>query len=536
MDRESTAAGLGRFTLPWSHLLVLSLWIWAVWSCAEHWKGNPNYSYGWVVPFLVAGFGLRRYLQLDRAALIGSTAIAPRSGLVQLLAGAGVALLAFGLEYAREEVWHQEVVLWSICLLTVAATLAVFQIRGGKALLRAELFPVLFFLTAVPWPPRLEQPIVSGLMRWVAATTTELLHWLGVEAQMAGAAIALPTGLVGISEACSGVRSLQAGIMFGLAMGEWFLLKPLRRVILLFIAIGLALLTNLIRTLALSLEAERHGLAAVDRVHDAIGNVMITSLIVGIWLVGRVLAGRRLDGRRLDRVSPYREIRDRLFVRGSIFSAWPLFRIVAVSLLIGIFAAHGLEAWSEAKERMQTAPFFVVRPNDSNHLQRIPAEIWNELRPTTGEQIHRVSSELPGGSADCFHFFWKPSPWNRFALVHRPDICMPGIGWISVGSPESIELELNGHRLNCYLFRFTRGNAYALELWGLWRNGESVSLDYDAAQALGAAVAPPALRLGGKRRSATEIVACSVIGDGSSPPPEIAVALLQSVFQYKDHE
>ena len=532
MHRESTAAGLARFTIPWSHLLVWSLWIWAVWSCAEHWKGNPNYSYGWAVPFLAAGFGFRRYLQLDRTALIGPADLGPRSKLVQVLAGAGVALLAFGLEYAREEVWHQEIVLWSICLLTAGATLAVFQIGGGKALMRAELFPVLFFLTAVPWPPRLEQPIVTGLMRWVAATTTELLHWFGVEAQMSGAAIALSTGLVGISEACSGVRSLQAGIMFGLAMGEWFLLKPLRRVILLFFAIGLALLTNLIRTLALSLEAERHGLAAVDRVHDTIGNIMISSLIVGIWLIGRVLAGRRRSGR----VPSLGEIRARLFVSGSIFSARPLFRIVAVSLLIGIFTAHGFEAWSEAKDRMQTAPFFVVRPNDATQLQRIPTEIWNELRPTTGQQIHRVGSELPGGSADCFHFFWKPSPWNRFALVHRPDICMPGIGWISVGPPEPVELDLNGHRLNCYLFRFTRGNAYALELWGLWRNGEPVPLDYDAGQALGAAVTPPALHLEGKRRSATEIVACSVIGEGTSPSPEIAVALLQSVFQYKDHE
>src|SRR5207245_2044932 len=161
--------------------------------------------------------------------------------------------------------------------------------RGGPVFARAELFPVLFFLTAVPWPPRFEQPIVSSLMRWVADTTTELLRWLGIEAQTSGAAIALRSGLVGISQACSGIRSLQAGIMFGLAMGEWFLLRPARRLILLFVAIALALATNLARTLALSLQAEWNGIDSLDRVHDLIGNVMISTLIVGTWIAGKLL-------------------------------------------------------------------------------------------------------------------------------------------------------------------------------------------------------------------------------------------------------
>jgi exosortase/archaeosortase family protein len=139
---------------------------------------------------------------------------------------------------------------------------------GGKTLLLAELFPVLFFLTAVPWPPRFEQPITAGLMQAVTAGTTVFLHWFGIPAQTTGGAITLRTGVVGITEACSGMRSLQAGIMFGLAMGEWFLLRPFRRITLLFIAIALALTTNFIRTLPLSLQAEWHGLDAVEKIHD----------------------------------------------------------------------------------------------------------------------------------------------------------------------------------------------------------------------------------------------------------------------------
>src|ERR1700722_9587075 len=171
-----------RVAISWSHAVVLAVWSWAVWSCAEHWRGNPNYSYGWAVPLLAFGFAMRRYFRIDPSDLSAPAPPRLRSVWVLSVVGLLTAILIFALEYAREQVWHPEVVLWVICLLAVGSTLAIFQIRAGSALVRAELFPVMFFLTAVPWPPRFEQPIVSSLMRWVAQATTELLHWFGVEA------------------------------------------------------------------------------------------------------------------------------------------------------------------------------------------------------------------------------------------------------------------------------------------------------------------------------------------------------------------
>lgn len=524
----------GVLTLPWAAILLFGLWSWAIWSCAEHWQGNPNYSYGWAVPILAAGFVLRRYLLIERSGSIQAPAvphmsILPRIG-VALFSGA----IFFTLEYSREQMWHPEIVLWLICLLAVTSTLAILRLSGGDALARSELFPILFFLTAVPWPPRFEQPIVSSLMRWIATSTTELLHWFGIEAQTSGAAIALRSGFVGISEACSGVRSLQAGIMFGLAMGEWFLLWPVRRVVLLFIAVALALATNLIRTFALSVQAEWHGIESLDRVHDLIGNIVITALLLLIWVAGRVLAPRQSSALGLSIKQIIQHLR--LFVRTLTIPAGQTLRVLALSLLIGIIGAQSLSAWIEAKEQVQTVPLFYAKINRSNQFLRIPPEIWNELRPTTGEQIRHQGAELPGGTADCFHFFWKPSLWNRFALVHRPDICMPGVGWKSSGPPEPLIVSLDGESIRCHLFRFRRGDVYAAELWGVWRNGQPLSIDYKPAQVMGVVVPPPSLHLEGKRGSATEMIACSVIADGTAPPAEKAVAVLRSVFEYKRHE
>jgi exosortase len=508
-------------SFPWVVGIPAILWGWAIWSCAEYWQGNPNYSYGWAVPILAAGFGLRRWVMMQPSPEPGGSARLPWSFVLPAALAAAVA--AFALEYAREQVWHPIVVVWSISLLAVITTLGLLRWRRGSAGTRTELFPVLFFLTAVPWPPRLEQPITGNLMRWVAQATTELLHWGGIEAQASGGAIALRNGLVGITEACSGIRSLQAGIMFGLAMGEWFLLSGSRRIILLVSAIGLALLTNLARTLVLTLQAHEHGINSVEQVHDLVGNIVVTAMVAGVWILGRLL-----------REKPTGESR---WEFASLREVWlgPSSRALAtvvVSLVVGLTGARIFSARLDARAASQTSPFFAPRTSDADRSGDIPKSVWTELHPSSGEYIRHRNDGLPKGGADCFHFFWKPSPWNRFALVHRPDVCMPGVGWSSVGGATAQEIELDGRRLRFHVFRFRRGNTHALELWGAWRNGEPVPMEYRAEQIIGAAPLPPSLQLEGKRRSATEIVSCSLISDGDEPSTEAALETLRAVFKY----
>jgi exosortase len=532
----------GRKSLTFGTLLV-GLWTWAIWSCAEHWRGNANYSYGWIVPVLVAAFALRRfYLAGDpirQTSAVASASLGARSGRhynaaiwLAILLGLIAAAIFFGLEYAREQVLHPIIVIWLIALFPVVLTLGWCWAAGGKQLFVTELFPILFFLTAVPWPPRFEQPITAGLMNAVAAATTALLHLCGIPAQTSGGAITLRNGIVGITEACSGVRSLQSGIMFGLAMGEWFLLRPLKRIALLCIAISLALGTNLIRTFVLSLQAEWHGVAAVEKIHDLTGTLVVTAMVVAIWICGRLLRGHSIAAAAFE----LKKIWERW--RTITSASPPILSQAATTMLLagiaGIAVAQIVSNRIEAADQTQTSPFFSLRDNGSVAQSRIelPREVWNELHPSSGQAIRVRDERL--GYAESYHFFWKPSPWNRFVLVHRPDICMPGVGWESAGGPKAMTVEFSGRKVQLYSFRFHRGDVEALELWGVWRNGDPVPLDYQPDQVLGAAAAPPPLHLEGKRRSATEIVSCVIAGNSRYPPePQRAVAILKSLFDYQ---
>src|SRR5438132_6899298 len=318
----------------------------------------------------------------------------------------------FGLEFAREQVWHPIIVIWAIAFVPITLTLLACRLAGGGSLLRAELFPILFFLTAVPWPPRFEQPITAGLMQAVAAATTALLHWFGIPAQTAGGAITLRTGVVGITEACSGMRSLQAGIMFGLAIGEWFLLRPLRRIALLFVAIALAFATNLIRTLALSLQAEWHGLDAVEKIHDLTGTVAVIVLVIAIWICALALRSPRAKAHfGLENLGT----RLRAIDVGIPASLQAVTLAILIAGIFGIGIAQIVSAKIEAGDQTQMAPFFFVREDPSQTRVCLPRDVWNELHPTSGEYFR---ARNPGSSAAAARrLFWRRSPWHRRGVI-----------------------------------------------------------------------------------------------------------------------
>src|SRR5256885_13477284 len=153
--------------------LLLAAWTWAIWSCAEYWRANPNYSYGWIVPILGLAYAARR-LTLAQSENIARPIFAIPIWLIVYF-GIVAAAIFFGLEFAREQVWHPIIVIWAIAFVPITLTLFACWLAGGRNLLRAELFPILFFLTAVPWPPRFEQPITAGVIVGGAAATPGLV-------------------------------------------------------------------------------------------------------------------------------------------------------------------------------------------------------------------------------------------------------------------------------------------------------------------------------------------------------------------------
>ena len=169
---------------------------------------------------------------------------------------------------------------WIHAASVATLTLLYLWCVGGKPWVRHFAFPVAFFFVAVPWPTAVEVPIIQGLMRMVAGFAAETAMLLGIPAQVEGNLIRVSTGLVGVNEACSGIRSLQTSLMIGLLFGELKRLSVLRRIALVIGAVIIAVFTNFVRAVFLVTVAATKNVSEVGRWHDIAGYTIVALVFV----------------------------------------------------------------------------------------------------------------------------------------------------------------------------------------------------------------------------------------------------------------
>src|SRR5262245_37394951 len=107
-----------------------------------------------------------------------------------------------------------------------------------------------------------------------------------------GSLIELSTGVVGINEACSGIRSFQATLMGALFMGELYLLSWPRRFGLILSGTVLAFFLNVMRTLFLTWHASDNGVEALKKWHDRAGLTVFLISFGLLWAIAWSLRSR----------------------------------------------------------------------------------------------------------------------------------------------------------------------------------------------------------------------------------------------------
>jgi exosortase len=181
------------------------LWLEVINQLKAEWSLNPQYGYGWSVPFLALYLFWRRWPHRP------APASARRKLPGQLSPATAAAICAFlflPLRFVAEANPDSRLISWALALVAISLTLRFLFLMGGWPGLRHFAFPVVFFLVALPWPTRLEQLIVQNLMRAVTGINVAMLNTVGIPALQLGNVIEVGAGLIGIEEACSGVRSV----------------------------------------------------------------------------------------------------------------------------------------------------------------------------------------------------------------------------------------------------------------------------------------------------------------------------------------
>lgn len=183
----------------------------------RQWWDDANYQHGFLVPIVSAFLIWRRRGVLQGIAPHGSTWL----GVPVLLLGIGMLL---GGDIGAENF------LMRSSLIIVLAGLVLFIL--GPHLLRAVLFPLAFLFFMVPLPAIVFYAITFPLQRMAAEQAAWILDLLGVPVLLDGNIIHLSQISLGVTEACSGIRSL-ISLMAG-AITWAYLLGPSRWTMLFF--------------------------------------------------------------------------------------------------------------------------------------------------------------------------------------------------------------------------------------------------------------------------------------------------------------
>ena len=429
---EATPPVVRRFSFGTIAIVVFFAFLWlGLWrQLSGEWSVNDQYSYGWFVPFFAI---ILFWLRLEGRPPGRPPTPTRQSSSLQfgIIAVALILLLPIRLFEIANPDWRPLSWLHATCVVTV--TLAFLWSAGGVSWLRHFAFPVAFTLIAVPWVSPLEGPIVQELMRVVAAISSELVALFGIPAQLEGNLIRIPNGLVGVNEACSGVRSLQTSLMIGLLFGELKRLSIFRRVMLVFAAAAIAFFGNCARAFFLVWIAATRNIATANSWHDFAGYGIVAAVFIGSLLAATLLGRRQKSEVRSRRPEGNNS---RFEIRDSKFAAAALVWLVLVE-----FAAAG---WYRAHESSLVAStrWDVKWPQTAPNFRdvRIDEQVRNILRFDHGQaaawRLPALDSTNDGSSATrpliCTVYFFRWKAGTNSALLanlHRPDVCLPAVGW-----------------------------------------------------------------------------------------------------------
>lgn len=423
MTRPSAAVGARELATPVA-LALLGAALLARW--ADAWQNHPDLVHAWTVPVLAAYLVWERRVDLPPTIRAASAPTetkgfsfssgAPDRRLVLALIGPGAGLvvalyLGGRVLLAPFPAWPAALWIFSFAGWTLA--LGLIAAAEGRARARHFAFPILFTATALPWLTWMDVHLVLPLRAGLATIAAEVVHLLGYPTSVAGTVITVGRGQVGVDEACSGVRSLQAVIVIALFLGDLLRLVRARRLALLAIGLLLALASNLGRTCFLAWQAATRGPEAATLWHDRAGQLQLIVALGGLalvaWRWNRFAAAPPSPGPRPARTKPRRLI------------AFP----VALGALV-LATEVGVAWWFHPAPSARAADWSARLPHtDFSYRSEIFSPAVHEMLRYDSYQAGEW--ETPSGHRRAGYVLdWTRGEIARDIIsLHSPEVCLP---------------------------------------------------------------------------------------------------------------
>lgn len=427
-----------------------ALWLLLCHHLSGEWSVNEQYNYGWFVPFLAVMLLWLRWEDKPKLQSGGQRSEVRSQSANFRISAAAVCCLLLLLPLRLFEIGNPDwrPLGWLHAAVAITVTLLYIWYAAGHSWLRHFAFPVAFIFMAVPWVTPIEVPVIQGLMHGIAAALSETLSLFGIPTQLEGNLIRVGNGLVGVNEACSGVRSLQTSLMIGLLFGEMKRLSIWRRAALVIGAVAIAIAANFCRAFFLVWIAATKSISATERWHDFAGYSIVAAVFIGSLALASLLGRTKIRGQRSEIRSQRSETGSRQSNSSFVISHSSFLAAAGLGWLIFVeLAAASWYRWHE-RNLIATERWSVRWPASAPgfHLLKLDEQVRSTLRFDYGEAAswdYRANNSTivsPTGvaafpRATWFVYFFRWEPGRNSALLanlHRPDVCLPAIGWKQV--------------------------------------------------------------------------------------------------------
>ena len=258
---------LGTFTI----IAYIPTFIWMIDRWTEH---DTYYSHGFLIPF-ISGF----IIWLKREKLSKLKIMPSGTGWIFFISGI--------LIHAVSALWRVYFTSGFSLLLVLPGLILLFF---GKKYLKELLFPVGFLVFMIPLPLVAIANLSFRLKIFAASVSTFIINKLGVPAIREGSVIRTMHSYLLVEDPCSGIRSLIALISLGALMAYFANISRVKKTVLFLASIPIAISSNVIRIVSLSLVSEMYGAKlATGLFHTLMGVLVFVFAFLGMLLIEKML-------------------------------------------------------------------------------------------------------------------------------------------------------------------------------------------------------------------------------------------------------
>lgn len=375
------------------------------------WDTQPEYSYGFLIPFVFLFLLYQRLGTLAEHELRGSWI-----GFALVLAG--IALGALGRVSTMDTVAQYGFLLsvWGLALSYL-----------GWRVARIILVPLVILAFMLPIPNYLLRETSAVLQLVSSKLGVQFIRWCGISVYLEGNVIDLGTMKLQVVEACSGLRYMFSLLVLSFLVAYFYQDRMWKRVLVFLSAIPITVFMNSLRIAVVGVTVDLWGPEMAEGVlHDFEGITIflgcVLLLLLEIWLLTRASGGKRLHEVLAIDIPRHDWQRVRKLMQPPAVACWASAALLAL-------AALGTVALPERVHATPERAAFTAFPAEIGSWRGYPGRLEPEVLTALKLDDYLLVDYFDAGrhSVNLYASYYDRQTDGNSA--HSPRACIPGDGW-----------------------------------------------------------------------------------------------------------